>query len=47
MKHFLLLIMVGFATVANAQIVINEVDADNPSTDTKEFIELKTSSAMV
>ncbi|MDI1317076.1 endonuclease [Flavobacterium sp.] len=27
--------------VSNAQIVINEIDADTPSTDVKEFIELK------
>jgi len=30
--------------VGNAQIVINELDADTPSTDVKEFIELKTPS---
>ena len=29
-------------SVSNAQIVINELDANTPSTDVKEFIELKT-----
>ncbi len=31
-------------SVSNAQIVINEIDPDTPSTDTKEFIELKSAS---
>ncbi|QZT36687.1 endonuclease [Halosquirtibacter xylanolyticus] len=42
MNKLLLLTLFLFSTLVNAQIVINEVDADNPSTDTKEFIELKT-----
>lgn len=32
-------------SLSNAQIVINEIDADTPSTDTKEFIELKSATA--
>lgn len=44
MKHFLLLSALWLAMHTNAQIVINEVDADSPGTDTKEFIELLTSS---
>lgn len=41
-----LLCIIAFAcfSVSNAQIVINELDADTPSTDVKEFIELKTPS---
>lgn len=31
----------GFASPATAQVVINEIDYDQPSTDTAEFIELK------
>ena len=37
--RFLLLIL-SFS-VSNAQVVINELDSDTPSTDDKEFIELK------
>ena len=33
-------------SVSNAQIVINEIDPDTPSTDTKEFIELKSASPL-
>ena len=36
-----LLVLLAFS-VSNAQVVINEIDPDTPSTDTKEFIELKT-----
>ena len=44
MKTTLLLILLLTSTLINAQtVLINEVDADTPSTDTKEFIELKTS----
>ena len=34
-----LIFLLGF--FANAQIVINEIDADNPGSDVKEFVELK------
>ncbi len=45
MKIFLLPILLFVSSFLTAQtIVINEIDADNPSTDTKEFIELKTAS---
>lgn len=37
----ILAVITAFAK-ADAQIVINELDVDNPSTDTMEFIELKT-----
>lgn len=37
-----LLVLLAFS-VSNAQIVINELDADTPSTDVLEFIELKSS----
>jgi hypothetical protein len=44
MKRILLPVLLLISTLVGAQIiVINEVDADNPGTDTKEFIELKTS----
>ena len=39
-----LLVLLAFS-VSNAQIVINELDSDTPSTDDKEFIELKSASA--
>jgi hypothetical protein len=38
-KLLLLLALISFS--ANAQVVINEFDSDTPSTDDKEFIELK------
>jgi len=45
MRKTLLPIFLLIASILQAQtIVINEVDADNPSTDTLEFIELKTAS---
>lgn len=45
MKHFLLLTSLFLLSViSKGQIVINEVDSDTPSTDTKEFIELLTDS---
>ena len=45
MKKLLLPFLLLVSSFLTAQtIVINEIDADNPSTDTKEFIELKTSS---
>ncbi|MDI1256604.1 MAG: endonuclease [Flavobacterium sp.] len=46
MKYFLLsaaLILCCFTSFA--QLVINEIDADTPSTDTMEFIELKSTTA--
>lgn len=46
MRQTLLLILLFIATYVQSQVlVINEVDADNPSTDTEEFIELKSSTA--
>ncbi|HNP33643.1 MAG TPA: endonuclease [Flavobacterium sp.] len=41
LKKLLCLIVLTCFSVSNAQIVINEIDPDTPSTDTKEFIELK------
>ncbi|SCY09859.1 Por secretion system C-terminal sorting domain-containing protein [Nonlabens sp. Hel1_33_55] len=42
-KFYLLLIFIVFAFAkANSQVVINELDADTPSTDFEEFIELRT-----
>lgn len=38
-KLLLLIALISFS--ANAQVVINELDSDTPSTDDKEFIELK------
>jgi len=40
-KILFLLVLLSFSTF-EAQIVINELDADTPSTDIKEFVELKT-----
>lgn len=46
MKQTLLFTLFFLVTCMHAQvIVINEVDADNPGTDTQEFVELKTSTA--
>ncbi len=43
MKHFLILAsIILFSFFAKGQVVINELDSDTPSTDTKEFIELLT-----
>lgn len=41
LKKILCLMAFACFFVSNAQIVINEIDADTPSTDVKEFIELK------
>ncbi|WP_136152935.1 endonuclease [Flavobacterium sangjuense] len=41
LKKILLLMALTVFSVSNAQIVINELDADTPSTDTKQFVELK------
>lgn len=38
-----LLFFLLFSSIGNAQVVINELDADTPSTDVLEFIELKSS----
>lgn len=40
-KKLVCLMAFACVFVSNAQIVINEIDADTPSTDVKEFIELK------
>ncbi len=37
----LLLILLVCVSTANAQVVINELDSDTPSTDDREFVELK------
>jgi len=38
---YLLIIFFAFCQIANAQLVINEVEYDQPGTDASEFIELK------
>lgn len=45
LKKLLCLVALICFSVVNAQIVINEIDPDTPSTDIKEFIELKTPAA--
>ncbi|WP_026705171.1 endonuclease [Flavobacterium soli] len=40
-KYYYTILLIAFCFISNAQIVINEIDADNPSIDTKEFVELK------
>jgi len=45
LKNKITLFFLIFHYVLFSQIVINEVDCDTPSTDTKEFIELKTDTA--
>lgn len=40
-KITLRLFLITFCFTANSQVVINELDTDTPSTDDKEFIELK------
>ncbi len=40
-KNILLLVLFLSSSLLFSQVVINEVDADNPSTDEREFIELK------
>ena len=40
-KKLLFLLLTLSFSVTNAQVVINELDSDTPSTDDKEFIELK------
>ncbi len=44
-KVLLFTLFIFFLSVVNAQVVINEIDADTPSYDTMEFIELKTSTS--
>ena len=45
MKHFLLFSSLFlFSVFSKGQIIVNEVDSNTPSTDTKEFIELLTDS---
>lgn len=41
MKKCTLLLLILFSTCCFSQVVINEIDTDTPSTDVKEFIELK------
>lgn len=40
----LLLLLLIYSSLTSAQVVINELDSDTPSTDNNEFIELKSSS---
>ncbi len=40
-KKLLCLLVLTCFSVSNAQVVINELDSDTPSTDDKEFVELK------
>ncbi|HAT80730.1 MAG TPA: endonuclease I, partial [Flavobacterium sp.] len=41
MKNIFVLLLFIFSTITSAQVVINELDSDTPSTDDREFIELK------
>ena len=41
MKKIFTLLLFVFSYIASAQVVINELDSDTPSTDDREFIELK------
>jgi hypothetical protein len=41
MKKLYSLLFIFFSYIASGQVVINELDCDTPSTDDKEFIELK------
>ena len=40
-KNSLVLFSLIFVNVALSQVVINEIDADNPGSDVREFVELK------
>ena len=40
-QSFLFILLIGSFQQISAQIVINELDCDTPSTDILEFIELK------
>lgn len=42
MKIIVFFVALFCSYLSNAQIVINEIDADNPGSDNKEFVELKT-----
>jgi hypothetical protein len=44
MKNIFTLLIFLFTYVSFGQVVINELDCDTPSTDDKEFIELKSTS---
>ena len=41
MKNICTLIVIFFTYITHGQVVINELDSDTPSTDDREFIELK------
>ncbi|WP_310558485.1 endonuclease [Flavobacterium sp.] len=41
MKKIIFVLALLFYTLANAQVVINELDTDTPGTDNREFVELK------
>lgn len=43
MKNIFAFLLFIFSAVTSAQVVINELDSDTPSTDDREFIELKSS----
>ena len=40
-KKLLLFVIILFSTISFSQLVINEVDADNPGSDVNEFVEIK------
>jgi hypothetical protein len=44
MKNIFTLLLFVFSYIASGQVIINELDCDTPSTDDKEFIELKSAS---
>jgi len=41
MKNIFVFLLYIFSAITSAQVVINELDSDTPSTDDREFIELK------
>ena len=41
MRKLFFTIAILFAFTSYSQVIINEIDADTPSTDDKEFVELK------
>lgn len=43
--NLLFLLFIVFSSLSHSQVLINEIDPDTPSTDQKEFIELKSTTA--
>lgn len=41
MKNIFVCLLFIFSSITSAQVIINELDSDTPSTDDKEFVELK------